>query len=209
MKLRGRERHDRKSASTATDGLLEARARDILIFMRGRREGARASLWRLLAALLASSAAGCAYSSFGVSGRVGLETTVYEDGSLSRWGADVGLAELVVNDRFPVEARVFGYYDRHGENQLALYGAADLVPAFRPGEDGAFLPTLKPLVGVWYWVETPRDVGFLAGLRAGVGWVKSRGTSVSVEYAVLWFNDTLDDDNTVMQVVNLTVTRRR
>lgn len=167
--------------------------------------------------LVSCTAAGCGYSSFGVSHRAGLTSALHEDGSLSRWGADIGLAERTLKDAFPVEARYFIYYDRHGELPQALYATVDLAPLFYTKSarasmrDASLFPTLKPLAGVWHWVESPHNLGILTGVRVGVGRSVARDASTLVlllEYSALWLNDTLDDGDTEMRLVNLTVTRR-
>lgn len=167
------------------------------------------------AVLVILSGAGCGYASFGASYRGDLDTTLHEDGSLGRWGADIGLAERTCRGVLPVEARYFIYYDRHGELPQGLYAAVDLAPALyarsRPISERRLFVALKPLAGVWHWVESPHNAGILTGVKAGIGRTVARDASTLeflLEYGVLWLNDTLDDGDTEMRVVNLTVTRR-
>jgi len=176
----------------------------------------RCSLPSALAALLVvSSAAGCGYASLGASYRTGLDTTLHEDGSLGRWGADIGLAEHTCNGVLPVEARYFIFYDSHGELPQGLYAAVDLAPLCyarsRPISERRLFVTLKPLAGVWHWVESPHNAGVVTGVKAGVGRTVAWDASTLeflLEYGALWLGDTLDDGDTEMRVVNLTVTRR-
>jgi hypothetical protein len=165
--------------------------------------------------LVISSFAGCGYASLGASYRTSLDTTLHEDGSLGRWGADIGLAERTCKGVLPVEARYFIYYDSHGELPQGLYAAVDLAPLCyarsRPISERRLFVTLKPLAGVWHWVESPHNAGVLTGVKAGVGGTVTRDAStleLLLEYGALWLGDTLDDEDTEMRVVNLTVTRR-
>ena len=167
------------------------------------------------AGLVVSSAAGCGCVSLGASYSVGLDTPLREDGTLSRWGADICLAERTCKGVLPVEARYFVYYDRHGELPQGLYAAVDLAPLCcrrsRLISATSLFPTLKPLAGVWHWVESPHNAGVLTGVKAGVGRTVACDAStldILLEYGVLWLGDTLDDADTEMRVVNLTVTKR-
>jgi len=165
--------------------------------------------------LVISSVAGCGYASLGASYRAGLDSTLHDDGSLGRWGAEVGLGERTCRGVLPIEARYFIYYDSHGEFPQGLYAAVDLAaPLYArtgPTADRPLFVTLKPLAGVWHWVESPHNAGLLTGMKAGVGGTVARDAStleLLLEYGVLWLGDTLDDDGTEMRVINLTVTRR-
>ncbi len=183
--------------------------------MQKDRAGRCALPSALTVLLVVSSAGGCGYASLGASYRGELNTTLHEDGSLGRWGADIGLAERAWKGVLPVEARYFIYYDSHGELPQGLYAAVDLAPLCysrsRPISERRLFATLKPLAGVWHWVESPHNAGILTGVKAGIGGTVAWDASTLeflLEYGVLWLNDTLDDEDTEMRVIDLTVTRR-
>ena len=66
------------------------------------------------------------------------------------------------------------YPDTHGEYIWEVFASVDL-PSFgratwaELADTPGIFPILSPLIGAWFWVESPDNAGFLLGVKAGLG----------------------------------------
>ena len=158
-------------------------------------------------ALLAAGCGGGGLSAVGPSYIIDMGAPPRGDRVIGDWGADVVLASLGRGDARPISPATVGlfvYPDEHGEWPVALFAGYDVALSLcaRAGAfedpDRSLFPVLRPVLGMWWWVESPDNFGLLTGLRAGLGKVVARGgagkrRAVMLEYARYRLNDVEGD----------------
>jgi len=103
------------------------------------------------------------------------------------------------------------YPDTHGEYIWQVFTSIDLPSLGRAARAELaaaprLFPILSPLVGAWFWVESPNDAGLLMGVRAGVG-ARLPGSDqipvLTLEYGFVGLLDVLDKESAEMETVTL------
>ena len=105
------------------------------------------------------------------------------------------------------------YPDTHGEYLWEVFASVDLASFGRAtwaelADTPGIFPILSPLIGAWFWVESPDNAGFLLGVKAGLG-ARLRGPprapAVTVQYGYMGLFGVLDDESAEMQTVTFAV----
>ena len=69
--------------------------------------------------------------------------------------------------------------------------------------------SLRPVVGVWVWDDSPEDAGLLAGVRIGLAHATDESALahiIRIEYQRIWLCDVAGDDDAELDALTLSVT---
>jgi hypothetical protein len=179
---------------------------------------AREAWTRRVAILLLAAAFGCGdseYFTYGVPSVLKMDVPPPRKPIIGDFGVDLSIGWTGDSIWETPVAGVAWFPDGHHEHIWGVYAGVDPVwghhkrTARYPADARPFVPILRPVLGMWFWVESPNNAGFMTGIKAGIGKVMHSGDAnavVGIEYQTFFLYDFLGDKGASIQNAALTLT---